>query len=107
MTEFSEGGCHELWLEESKSNIVYIAQKDQLRTAQWFKLLGSSRITHDGYFQPIRCEWARDTWGDVCGPIGTQSDDVIIGPEYCIHARPPWPPPVPKSVWDRSNHLET
>ena len=38
---------------------------------------------------------ARDIWGDVCGPIETQSDDVIVGPEYSIHARPPWPPPPP------------
>ena len=58
---------------------------------------GSSRITSDGYFQPIRCEGVRDIWGDVCGPIETQSDDVIVGPEYCIHARPPWLLPVPKS----------
>ena len=71
------------------------------------KFPGSSRITRDGYFQPIRCEGAHDIWGDVCGPMETQSDDVILGPEYCIHARPPWPPPGLYSVWDRSNHLET
>ena len=38
MTKFGEGGCHELRLEEPKADMVYIAQKDQLRTARWFKI---------------------------------------------------------------------
>ena len=60
MTRFSEGGCHELWLEEPKVNIAYTAQKDQLRTARRIKITWLLK-DHSWWLFPTNQVWV-STW---------------------------------------------